>query len=239
MSNVPTAVNDATADVSMFLILGALRGFNTGMQAIRQGKWRGDPPPRLGHDPEGKILGIIGMGGIGRNLMKKAEAFGMTVQYFNRRQLSDGMAGGAKYVSFEELLSTSDVISLNLPLNVSEGSSRRELWWVYMLTEEQSGTRHIISTPEFEKMKDGVVIVNTARGAVIEEAALVQALESGKVFSCGLDVYEEEPKVHAGLLSNSNVMLVPHMGTWTVEVILAPRPVHFTLHPLSIGNAYR
>lgn len=118
VSNVPTAVDDATADVNMFLIIGALRNFNTGMQALRQGKWRGQPPPRLGHDPEGKVLGILGMGGIGRNLKKKAEAFGMKIIYHNRRRLSDDLANGAEYVSFDELLERSDVVSLNLPLNV-------------------------------------------------------------------------------------------------------------------------
>ncbi|KAI9782736.1 MAG: hypothetical protein M1839_004724 [Geoglossum umbratile] len=198
VSNVPTAVDDATADCNMFLILGALRGFNIGLFNLRQGDWRGVPPPPCGHDPEGKILSILGMGGIGRNLKKKAEAFGMKIQYHNRHKLSDELAGDAKYVSFDELLATSDVISLNLPLNKQ--------------------TRHIISTAEFGKMKDGVVIVNTARGAVMDEDALVRALDSGKVWSCGLDVYEEEPKIHPGLLSNPHVMLVPHMGTWTVEV---------------------
>lgn len=116
---MPTAVDDATADVNMFLIIGAIRNFNTGMQALRQGKWRGDPAPPLGHDPEGKVLGILGMGGIGRNLKKKAEAFGMRVIYHNRRQLSEAMSAGAEYVTFDELLAKSDVISLNLPLNVS------------------------------------------------------------------------------------------------------------------------
>ncbi|KAL3420823.1 glyoxylate reductase [Phlyctema vagabunda] len=197
VSNVPTAVDDATADVNMFLILGALRGFNTSMFALRAGHWKGSPPPPLGHDPQGKVLGILGMGGIGRNLMKKAAAFGMTTQYYNRSKLSEELSGGAKYVSFDELLATSDVLSLNLPLNKQ--------------------TRHIISTKEFEKMKKGVVIVNTARGAVMDEDALVKALESGRVWSCGLDVFEEEPKVHPGLVANPNVMLVPHMGTWTVE----------------------
>ena len=103
----------------MFLIIGALRNFNTGMQALREGKWKGHPKlPALGHDPQGKVLGILGMGGIGRNLKKKAEAFGMRVIYHNRRKLSDDLADGAKYVSFDELLGQSDVISLNLPLNV-------------------------------------------------------------------------------------------------------------------------
>ncbi|KAF2088824.1 hypothetical protein K490DRAFT_55449 [Saccharata proteae CBS 121410] len=197
VSNVPTIVDDATADTNIFLILGALRGFNTSMLALREGKWRGSPAPPLGHDPEGKVLGILGMGGIGRNLKKKAEAFGMSVIYHNRSKLSEELAGGAEYVSFDDLLSKSDVISLNLPLN--------------------KNTRHIISTAEFRKMKPGVVIVNTARGAVMDEDALVKALDSGLVWSAGLDVYEEEPKVHPGLIKNPHVMLVPHMGTWTVE----------------------
>ncbi|KAH8598823.1 D-isomer specific 2-hydroxyacid dehydrogenase [Bisporella sp. PMI_857] len=197
VSNVPTAVDDATADVNMFLILGALRGFNTSMVALRNNHWRGSPPPPLGHDPQGKVLGILGMGGIGRNLMKKAEAFGMKPQYHNRTKLSEELSGGAKYVSFEELLKTSDVLSLNLPLNKQ--------------------TRHIISTKEFELMKPGVVIVNTARGAVMDEAALVTALDKGQVASVGLDVFEEEPKIHPGLVANQKVMLLPHMGTWTVE----------------------
>lgn len=115
-------MDDATADVNMFLILGALRNFNAGMHALRQGKWRGQPAPPLGRDPRGKTLGILGMGGIGRNLQKKAEAFGMKVIYHNRRRLNDELSGGARYVTFDELLSTSDVLSLNLPLNV--GASR-------------------------------------------------------------------------------------------------------------------
>lgn len=138
VSNVPKAVDDATADTNMFLILGALRGFNTckhiplswpmvylltlrfiAMLALRAGQWRGASAPPLGHDPQGKVLGILGMGGIGRNLMKKAAAFGMTAQYYNRSELSEELSGGAKYVSFEELIKTSDVLSLNLPLNVS------------------------------------------------------------------------------------------------------------------------
>lgn len=197
VSNVPTAVDDSTADTNLFLILGALRGFNPSMIALRDGKWRGSPSPRLGHDPQGKVLGILGMGGIGRNLKQKTDALGMITQYHNRTRLSDELSGGAKYVSFVELLQTSDVISLNLPLN--------------------NHTKHIISTPEFEKMKKGVVIVNTARGAVMDEAALVAALNSGKVWSCGLDVFENEPKIHAGLINHPHAILLPHMGTWTVE----------------------
>ncbi|KAK8216532.1 glyoxylate reductase [Phyllosticta capitalensis] len=197
VANVPALVDDATADANMFLILGALRGFNVSMQALRAGQWRGSPVPPLGHDPEGKVLGILGMGGIGRNLKKKADAFGMKVIYHNRRKLSEELAGGAEYVSFDELLSASDVVSLNLPLN--------------------KNTRHIISDAEFAKMKKGAVLVNTARGAVVDEAALVRALDEGRIWSAGLDVYEEEPKIHPGLVANPHVMLLPHMGTWTFE----------------------
>jgi len=118
VSNVPTAVDDSTADTAVFLIIGALRNFNTSMLALRDGKWRGQPPPPHGHDPQGKVLGILGMGGIGRNLKAKMDMFGMTTIYHNRKPLSEELAGGAEYVSFDELLARSDVLSLNLPLNV-------------------------------------------------------------------------------------------------------------------------
>ena len=119
VSNVPTAVDDATADTAVFLLLGALRGFNSSMLALRAGDWKGNPAPPLGHDPQGKTLGVLGMGGIGRNLKRKCDVFGMRTIYHNRRRLSEEEADGAEYVSFEELLARSDVLSLNLPLNVS------------------------------------------------------------------------------------------------------------------------
>lgn len=119
----------------------------------------------------------------------------MKIIYHNRNRLSPELEGGAHYVSFDELLAQSDVLSLNLALNAK--------------------TRHIISAPEFARMKDGVVIVNTARGALIKEADLADALDSGKVASAGLDVFEEEPKVHEGLLRNDKIFIVPHIGTNT------------------------
>lgn len=119
VSNVPTAVDAATADTAIFLMLGALRMFASPLVNLRKGEFRGKTPPPLGHDPEGKLVGIVGMGGIGRDFKKKAEALGMKVQYHNRSKLSEEMSGGAKYVGFEELVGTSDVISLNVPLNVS------------------------------------------------------------------------------------------------------------------------
>lgn len=129
VSNVPTAVDDATADTAMFLMLGALRNFPLGMHNLREGSWRGREQdgslPALGHDPQGKSLGIIGMGGIGRNMAKKALAFGMSILYHNRTRLGEDVErelGGAQYCDFETLLKHSDVLSLNLPLNV------RPLW---------------------------------------------------------------------------------------------------------------
>lgn len=196
VSSTPLAVNDSTADTALFLILGALRRITIPFQSLRKGEWRGKNF-NLGHDPKDKVLGVLGMGGIGQAVAQRARAFGMKIQYHNRSRLPESEEQGAQYVSFEELMKTSDVLTLNLALNPS--------------------TRHIISKPQFDLMKDGVVIVNTARGPIIDEAALVDALDSGKVFSAGLDVFEEEPKIHPGLMENENVVLLPHVGTSTWE----------------------
>ncbi|KAI8725500.1 hypothetical protein NCS52_00121200 [Fusarium sp. LHS14.1] len=195
VSNVPQEVNDSTADTAIFLMLGALRGFNQSIMTLRSGSWRGKPSPPLGHDPEGKTLGIIGCGGIGRNMAKKAAAFGMKVIYYNRTKSDD--ITEAEYAGLDDLLGSSDVIAISLPLNAA--------------------TRHFLSHKDFDKMKQGVVIINTARGPIIDEQALVDALESGKVWSCGLDVYENEPAVHPGLVAHPRAMLLPHLGTYTVE----------------------
>jgi hypothetical protein len=126
VSNTPSAVDDATADMAIFLLLGALRNLGVGMAALRAGEWRGAPPPALGHDPQGKVLGILGMGGIGRNMAKKALAFGMKIRYHNRTRLDPGVEKelAAEYVNFDKLLAESDVLSLNLPLNVRDTSNR-------------------------------------------------------------------------------------------------------------------
>ncbi|GFF69641.1 60S ribosomal protein L17 [Aspergillus udagawae] len=195
VSSTPVAVNHATADVGIFLMIGALRQAYIPLSALRAGQWQGKTT--LGHDPQGKVLGILGMGGIGREMANRARAFGMKIQYHNRSRLSPELEGDAQYVSFDELLANADVLSLNLALNAK--------------------TRHIIGEKEFQKMKDGVVIVNTARGALIDEKALVAALDSGKVMSAGLDVYENEPEIEAGLVNNPRVMLLPHIGTATYE----------------------
>ncbi|KAF4122954.1 glyoxylate reductase [Geosmithia morbida] len=236
VSNTPTAVNDATADIGMFLLLGALRNLGPSMAALRRGEWRGPPPVALGRDPQGKTLGILGMGGIGRNMANKARAFGMHIIYHNRSKLSPENEEGAHYVDMDTLLAESDVLSLNLPLNVCFSSSAFPLFplpppppdsygntFLYRSiissdpTRPKSSTRHSISRAEFARMKRGIVIVNTARGAVMDEAALVDALADGTVASAGLDVFEEEPKVHPSLIHDERVFLVPHMGTCTYD----------------------
>ena len=121
----------------------------------------------------------------------------MSIQYHNRHKLSPSEECGAKYVSFTDLLKTSDVLSLNLSLNPE--------------------TKHIIGKKEFEEMKEGIVIVNTARGPLMDEGALVEALDEGRVWAAGLDVFEEEPEIHGGLMGRENVVLLPHVGTATVE----------------------
>lgn len=139
------------------------------------------------------------MGGIGTEVAKRALAFGCKIVYHNRTRLSSEIeqSVNASYVSFDELLAQSDILSLNLSLN--------------------KNTRHIISKPEFAKMKDGVTIINTARGALMNEKDLVEALANGKVRSVGLDVYENEPEIEQGLLDNPKVCLLPHIGTATWE----------------------
>src|ERR1700761_7143457 len=127
-------------------MLGALRRVTAPLISVRKGQWRG-PGYGLGHDPKRKTLGILGMGGIGQAVAARAKPFGMSIQYHNRSQLPADQEKGAKYVSFEELLKTSDVLSLNLALNAN--------------------TRHIISKPQFDTMKEGMVVVNTARGPII------------------------------------------------------------------------
>ncbi|KAL8854781.1 MAG: hypothetical protein Q9221_000287 [Calogaya cf. arnoldii] len=197
VSNTPGAVDASTSNTAIYLLLGALRRAHIPATALREGRWRGSMG--LGHDPDGKTLGILGMGGIGSAFALRAATFGFDMQYHNRHPIVHPSSNPtkARYVSFEELLRTSDVISIHLPLTAA--------------------TRGMIGRQEFGKMKDGVVIVNTARGKIIDEAALVEALEEDKVYAAGLDVYEREPEVHPGLIKSDKVVLMPHVGTATVE----------------------
>ncbi|KAI4177099.1 MAG: hypothetical protein LQ343_000581 [Gyalolechia ehrenbergii] len=199
VSNTPGAVDASTANTAIYLLLGALRRVHVPATALREGKWRGSMG--LGHDPEGKTLGILGMGGIGSAFALRAVPFDFKIQYHNRNPVVHPSKNptNAKYVGFEELLRTSDVISIHLPLNDT--------------------TKRMIGREQFAMMKDGVVIVNTARGKIVDERALVEALEQGKVFAAGLDVYEKEPEIHPGLIKNDNVVLMPHIGTATVETL--------------------
>ncbi|TPX09379.1 uncharacterized protein E0L32_009423 [Thyridium curvatum] len=200
VSNTPDVVNDATADTALLLLLAALRKAWIPQSTIRRGTWDQGRP--MGRDPAGLTLGVLGLGGIGVATAKRAAAFGMKIQYHNRSprgDLAEHFAAGPspQYVGFEELLRTSDVVSVHLPLSPA--------------------TRHTIGAKEIDMMKQDVVIINTARGPVIDEEALVQGLDSGKVWSAGLDVFEKEPEVHPGLLGNNNVILLPHIGTATVD----------------------
>ena len=209
VSHTPGAVDASTANTAVFLLLGALRRVHVPSTALRAGQWRG--AMGLGHDPEGKILGILGMGGIGGAFARRAASFDMKIQYHNRHPVApDRNPAHAEYVSFEELLSTSDIISVHLPLS--------------------DATRHLIGRKEFDMMKTGVVIVNTARGKIIDEEALVEALEDGTVFAAGLDVYEREPEIHEGLIRSSNTFLMPHIGTGTFETMVS-RFLEFTSFP--------
>jgi lactate dehydrogenase-like 2-hydroxyacid dehydrogenase len=139
------------------------------------------------------------MGRIGRAIKKRSDPFGLITRYHNRRPLSEEDAAGAEYVSFEKLLAESDIISINVPLTAA--------------------TKHLIGEKEISQMKDGVVIVNTARGAIIDEAAMADAFESGKIGAVGLDVYEKEPAINEKLMKQERALMVPHMGTHTTETL--------------------
>ncbi|KDE07074.1 hypothetical protein MVLG_02649 [Microbotryum lychnidis-dioicae p1A1 Lamole] len=196
VSNVPVAVDDATADTALFLLLGSLRQFGLAQTSLRSGTFNTDL--KLSHDPRGKVLGIIGMGGTGRAFAKRCKSLGMELKYHNRNRLEEELEAGAIYVAnMEELLKTSDVVSINVPLNPK--------------------THHLIGAKEFKMMKSSSILINTSRGPVVDETALVEALEKGEIAGCGLDVYEFEPKIHEGLLKSEKAFLLPHVGTLTYE----------------------
>ncbi|OZJ02028.1 hypothetical protein BZG36_04948 [Bifiguratus adelaidae] len=193
VSNTPGAINDSTADMNVLLLLAAFRDAYYATVNLRQGNFKTNLP--YTNDPQGKVLGILGMGGIGKTVAKRMHAFDMKIVYHNRRRLDPEVERQyhAEYVDFDTLLKISDAISVNVPLSAN--------------------TRQLLSKREFDKMKDGVIIVNTARGAVINEDDLVDALKSGKVKRCGLD----EPHIHPYLMENQHVVLSPHRGTDTIE----------------------
>ncbi|KZT57422.1 hypothetical protein CALCODRAFT_496231 [Calocera cornea HHB12733] len=194
--NTPESVSDTTATTAVTLILICLRHATSLMASTKAGQWRGNNV--LTPDARGFVVGIIGMGTIGKLVRNKVQALGMKVIYYNRNRLPASEEGGATYVSWEELLAQSQLISVHCPLSPA--------------------TFHLLGAPEFEKMQDGVMIVNTARGAVIDEKALVEALKSEKISRVGLDVFEEEPKIQPYLLECERAALFPHFGSATVRL---------------------
>lgn len=204
LSNCPDTVTNSTADINLFLMLGAMRNFEAGRRNLLAGKWPSGgfgAGVKEGINPRRKILGIIAMGKIGRAFRDRAEVCGFEkIIYYNRKRLPPTEEKNSEYVSsIEELAKLSDVISINCPLNES--------------------THHLVDDDLISKMKDGVILVNTARGAIIDEKCLVKHLRSGKVGAAGLDVYEREPYPTEELLQMPNVMALPHMGTHAIQTV--------------------
>jgi glyoxylate reductase len=189
VSNTPDVLTDATADLTLALILAVTRRLGEGERLVRRGEWKGWAFDQLlGMQLRGRQLGIVGWGRIGQAVASRAAAFGMTVVHASRS--SPGMP-------LDRLLSTSDVVSLHVPL-----------------TNE---TRHLIGQPELARMKRSAYLVNTTRGPVVDETALVWALKNRLISGAALDVYEREPEVHPELLPLENVVLAPHLGSATTE----------------------
>ncbi|KAJ3542707.1 hypothetical protein NM208_g3951 [Fusarium decemcellulare] len=196
LCNSIDAVAEATADMSFFLTLAVIRDAYRAERCARNGTWKDPVVPS--RDPSGMTLGIIGMGTIGKHLAKRAAVFNMRIKYYNRRQLSaeDEAKYSATYCSsLHELLAQSDVVSVNCPLNKE--------------------TTNLISTKEFAAMKDGAFIVNTARGPVVDEPALIEALESGKITRAGLDVFWNEPNINDYFRTSDKVIVQPHVAGLT------------------------
>ena len=198
VTNTPNVLTDATADLTMALLLSLARRVLEGDRLVRAGGFSGwQPDLLLGFDLKGKVLGIAGPGRIGRAVARRARAFGMTVIAFGRSPRQEGDTEDPPRVSFDELLRRSDVVSLHLPL-----------------TEE---TRGLFDRDTFARMKPGAILLNTARGGLVVETALTRALDEGLIAGAGLDVYEHEPGVTPALLDDNRVVLMPHAGSATIE----------------------
>ena len=224
VTNTPGALTETTADLTFALLLSAARRIVEGDEYVRNGRFLGWEllQEHLGLTVFGRTLGIVGMGRIGTAVARRGRfGFGMNVLYHNRHRNIDAERGelGARHVSFDELLRESDFICLHTPL-----------------TEE---THHLFDEDAFRKMKRSAILVNVARGPVVDEGALVWALESGEIAGAGIDVYEHEPKVHPGLLKlKERVVLAPHLGSATVETrrALAKIAIDNVLSVLSGGE---
>ncbi|MBX7193773.1 MAG: D-glycerate dehydrogenase [Sandaracinaceae bacterium] len=198
VTHTPDALTDSTAELAFGLLVAVARRFHEGQALVRTGSWRGfSPTLLLGRELVGSTLGIVGYGRIGRALAVRAKAFGMRVIASTRRDAPFAPDGVASHAPFARLLAESDFVSLHCPATPS--------------------TRHLLGDEELAAMKPGAILINTARGTVVDEAALVRALERRQLGGAGLDVYEREPVVHPGLLGRSDVVLLPHLGSATQE----------------------
>ena len=182
----------------MLVLLGAARRAKEGIEWVRKKNWKWSSDFLLGKQLTESRLGILGMGRIGRAVADRARSFGMEIHYYNRSRLAKSLEKGAVYhKSLESLLSVSDFFSINCP-------STKE-------------TKHIINRKTLKYFPEGAVISNSARGDMIEDEAMVEALKSGKIFSLGLDVYNGEPNIHPNYLTLPNVFVLPHLGSSTMK----------------------
>jgi glyoxylate reductase len=201
VTNIPAVVTDATADIAFGLLLAVARRIVEGDKVTRSGVFPGSQSNHLvGAAVSGKTLGIVGMGRIGQAMARRARGFDMTILYSDPRGLSveEEQKLGLRSVSFEELLGQSDFISLHPQLN--------------------NETHHLMGARQFALMKRTAYLINTSRGPIIDEKALAQALSEGRIAGAGIDVYENEPRIERALLSMSNVVLTPHLGSAVMEL---------------------
>lgn len=198
VANTPDVLTDTTADQALMLLLAVARRVREGHELVASGEWRGwHPLQLLGLEVSGATLGIVGMGRIGQAVARRARGFGMRILYHSRSRKKEAEAElGADYRDLPELLVESDFVSLHTPL-----------------TEE---TRHLIDAAALERLGPNGVLINTGRGPLVDEAALVKALARGTIWGAGLDVFEEEPSVAPGLIELDNVVLAPHLGSATL-----------------------
>jgi glyoxylate reductase len=197
VTNTPGVLTDATADLTWALILGVTRRIGEGDRLVRAGRWTGwSPTQLLGTELGNSVLGIVGMGRIGRAVASRARAFGTRVVYTARRPIPD-LDPDWRAVSLNEMLAEADILSLHVPLT--------------------DATRHLIGAEQLAAMKPTAYLINTSRGPVVDEAALVAALTGGRIAGAGLDVYEQEPAIHPGLFACENALLLPHLGSATIE----------------------
>jgi glyoxylate reductase len=200
VTNTPDVLTEATADIAMGLILMVTRRLGEGERVIRRREpWQWGMSYLLGSGLQGKTLGIIGLGGIGAATARRARAFGMRIVYCSRSSGAPGLVQElqATRMDLDQLLAEADVVSVHCPYS--------------------DVTHHLIGAEQLSRMKDTSYLVNTARGPILDEAALAAALMSGTIRGAGLDVFEREPAVHEGLLDLDNVVLLPHLGSATVE----------------------